>query len=347
MAATESAPATPAGPSAPSAELIAARDAAVVCDLAPLAVLAISGPDAAAFLQGQLSSDVPELAQDAAQFTTFNSPKGRMLANFVLWREAPDEFRALLPGDLAPAIRKRLTLFVLRSKVTLADISDGSARFGVGGPKAADAMRAAFGEVPGTLALVRTNGATLLGLPGPRFVVLAPAATAAAAGDRLARDATRAPFAAWQWLAIRAGIPIVTTPLQDQLIPQAANLDVLGAINFRKGCYTGQEIIARMQYLGKLKERLFAFHVDAASVAPGMRLFGQAFGDQACGVVVNAAPAPEGGCDLLAVAQLTAVAAGPLHLDAPEGPTMSLRTLPYAVPPPVPGRGRMRTPLSL
>jgi folate-binding protein YgfZ len=347
MAATESAPAAPAAPSAPSAALIAARDAAVVCDLAPLAVLAISGPDAATFLQGQLSSDVPELAQDTAQLTTFNSPKGRMLANFVLWREAPDEFRALLPGDLAPTIRKRLAMFVLRSKVTLADISEGSARFGVGGPKAANAMRAAFGEVPGTLALVRTNDATLLGLPGPRFVVLAPAATAAAAGERLARDAVHAPFVAWQWLAIRAGVPIVTMPLQDQLIPQAANLDVLGAINFRKGCYTGQEIIARMQYLGKLKERLFAFHVDAASVDPGMRLFGQAFGDQACGVVVNAAPAPEGGCDLLAVAQLAAVAAGPLRLGAPDGSTMSLRTLPYAVSPPVPGRGRMGTPLSL
>ncbi|MEO8675497.1 MAG: folate-binding protein, partial [Casimicrobiaceae bacterium] len=165
MSATESLPASPA---APNPALMAARDAAVVCDLAPLAILAISGPDAAAFLQGQLSSDVPALAPDSAQFTTFNSPKGRMLANFVLWREGPDDFRALVPGDLAAPVRKRLAMFVLRSKVTLADVSDGSARFGVGGPKAADALRAASADAPGTLAVVRANGATLLGLPGPR-----------------------------------------------------------------------------------------------------------------------------------------------------------------------------------
>jgi len=327
--------------------LIAARDAAVVCDLAPLGVLAISGPDAAAFLQGQLSSDVPALEPDFAQFTTFNSPKGRMLANFVLWREGPDDFRALLPGDLAAPVRKRLAMFVLRSKVTLADLSDDTARFGVGGPKAAETLRAAFGEAPGTLAVIHADGATLLGLPGPRYMVLAPVAEAAAVGERLAREAVHAPFAAWQWLTIRAGVPVVTTPVQDQVIAQAANLDVLGGINFRKGCYTGQEIIARMQYLGKLKERLFAFHADATSVAAGTRLFGQAFGDQACGIVVNAAPAPEGGCDLLAVAQLAAVAAGALHLGAPEGPTLSPRTLPYAVPPPEPVRGRIGSPLSL
>jgi folate-binding protein YgfZ len=318
--------------------LAAARDSAVVCDLSPLSVLSISGPDAGTFLQGQLSSDVIALADDIAQFTSFNSPKGRMLANFVLWRETADDFRALLPGDLAAPVQKRLAMFVLRSKVTLADISQGNARFGIGGPNAAEALRAAFGTAPDTFAVVRVDGSTLLGLPGPRFVVIAPIASAVAVGARLAREAVRAPFIVWQWLTIRAGIPVVTAPLQDKLVAQSANWDVLGGVNFRKGCFTGQEIIARMQYLGRQKERLFAFHADAAA-APGTRVLGAGFGDQACGVVVNAAPAPEGGHDLLAVVQVAAANVGGLHLEVPDGPLLVPLPLPYVVPPTAASRG--------
>ncbi len=329
----------PTRSAAPVAPLAAARDSAVVCDLSPLSVLSISGPDAGAFLQGQLSSDVLALAEGVAQFTSFNSPKGRMLANFVLWREAADDFRALLSGDLAAPVQKRLAMFVLRAKATLADISQNSARFGIGGPNAAEALRAVFGTAPDTLAVVRVDGSTLLGLPGPRFVVIAPIESALGTRTRLAREAVHAPFTVWQWLTIRAGIPVVTAPVQDQLIAQSANWDVLGGVNFRKGCYTGQEIIARMQYLGRQKERLFAFHADAVAT-PGMRIFGAGFGDQACGVVVNAAPAPEGGSDLLAVVQLAAANVGGLHLDVPEGPLLAPLPLPYVVPPTPAPRGR-------
>jgi tRNA-modifying protein YgfZ len=320
--------------------LAAARDAAVVCDLAPLALLRISGPDAGTFLHGQVSSDVTGLADGEAQYTSFNSPKGRMLANFVLWREKPEEFRALLPGDLASPVRKRLAIFVLRSKVTLTDVSDGTARYGVGGPAATATIEAALGVAPLPFAIARAPSVTVLGVPGPRYVILAPAESAAEIGNRLAHEAVRAPFAVWQWLTIRAGVPVVTTPVQDQLIAQAANWDVLGGINFQKGCYTGQEIIARMQYLGRLKERLFSFHANADSVTPGTRIFGPTFGEQACGIVVNAASAPEGGCDLLAVVQLTAVAAGDLRLGSPHGAVLSSIPLPYAVPPPQPPRAR-------
>ena len=334
-------PAPASSDRAPVAALAAARDAAVVCDLAPLSVLSISGPDAAAFLQGQLSSDVTALADGGAQFTSFNSPKGRMLANFVLWRDGPENFCALLSGDLAAPVQKRLAMFVLRSKVTLADVSPRTARFGVGGPKATEALRAALAVAPATLAVARVDGATLLGLPGPRFVVVAPIDLAATIGSRLALRALKAPFSVWQWLTIRAGIPVITAPVQDQLIAQSTNWDVLGGVNFRKGCYTGQEIIARMHYLGRLKERLFGFHTDATSAAAGTRVFGPGFGDQACGVVVNAAPAPEGGCDVLAVVQVAAANAGALHLEAPDGPVLVPWPLPYVVPPAAEPRGRV------
>jgi folate-binding protein YgfZ len=158
--------------------------------------------------------------------------------------------------------------------------------------------------------------------------------------ERLARHATLAAFSVWQWLTIRAGVPVVTVPTQDQFVAQMANWDVLGGVNFHKGCYTGQEIIARMQYLGRLKERLFLLHADAGPPAAGARIFGATFGDQACGTVVNAATAPDGGSDLLAVVQLAAAESGDLRLGSPSGRSLAVLALPYPVPPPEAPRAR-------
>ncbi len=323
----------------PSA-LHAARDAAVVCDLAPLAVLSIAGPDAATLLQGQLSSDVTGLSPDICQFSSFNSPKGRMLANFVIWREDADDFRVLLPADIAAPIAKRLSMYVLRSKVALSDVSMEAERFGIGGPGAGGALIEVFAAEEKTFGVTRAGGATVLALPGPRYVVVAPAAAARATRGLLERIAPVAPYPVWQWLTIRAGVPVITAPTQDQFVAQTANWDLLGGINFRKGCYTGQEIIARMQYLGRQKERLFAFHADAASIAAGTRIFDVSADGPPCGTVVNAAPAPEGGCDLLAVVQLAAGESGALHLQSPDGPLLTPIALPYAIPAPEAPRGR-------
>ena len=291
----------------PLAEALeAARDAAVVCDLSPLAVLAISGADADTFLQGQLSCDVETLPPAEARYASFNSPKGRMLANLVLWRErAPASARwsrATSPSRRA----KRLAMYVLRSKVTLEDVSAATPRFGLGGPRAADVLRDAWGVRAAPMTVVRTDRGAVVALPGPRYVLLADAAGARA-------DPARSRPRALRRLAmahVRAGVPVVTAPLSDQLIAQAANLDLLGGLDFRKGCYTGQEIIARTQHLGRLKERLRAFHVAGDPPLAGARVFGPPFGDQPCGIVVNAAPAPGGGSDLLAVVQLAATDAG-------------------------------------
>ncbi len=331
----------------PSPLLAAARDRAVVCDASPLALLAVAGLDASAFLHGQLSSDVAGLASDACQYTSYNTPGGRMLANLVLWRAGggpADGFRALLADDVAAGVRKRLAMFVLRSKVTLADLSPGFARLGVGGPAAGDVVRAALGEAPPVFGVVRRGEAEILGLPGSRFVVVAPAASADAIRAALAPHAPCAGFDVWQWLTIRAGVPVITAPVQDRFVPQTANWDVLGGVNFHKGCYTGQEIVARTQYLGRLKERLFAFHAPTPMTAPGERLWSAAFAGQPCGTVINAAAAPDGGCDLLAVLQIAAAASGDVHLGAGDGPSLTPLALPYAVPPPAEPRGRNAPP---
>jgi folate-binding protein YgfZ len=324
----------------PAGELAAARDTVIVCDLGPLSSLAIAGPDAAAFLQGQLTSDVEMLGAGASQFSAWCSPKGRVLANFLLRRIAADSFEMLLPASLRDPIKKRLSMFVLRSKVTIADASEATVRLGVGGPAAAARLAVTFGAAPTLHHSTAIDGGTLIALPGQRFLALVAPERAPALWARLsAAEVHAAGFPCWQWLTVRAAVPVVTLPTQDQFIPQMLNLDALDAVSFRKGCYTGQEIVARTQYLGRLKERLALAHADAAAPA-GTRLFAAAFGDQPCGTVVNAAAAPGGGTDLLAVAQIVAIASDALRLGAAHGPAASLLPLPYALP--APGEPRSR-----
>jgi hypothetical protein len=325
------------------AALEAARDRALWCDLTPLALLSITGPDATPFLNGQLSVDVRHLGPGAVRHASFNSPKGRMLANLLLWRAETDPvgYRALLAGDIAEPVRKRLAMYVLRSKVTLADVSGQHVRLGVGGPLAADALRAEFGAAPEPLTVHAAGSATFIGLPASRFLIVAPLEQSAALRAALGQRIAEGDYAAWQWLTVRAGIPVVTAATQDAFVAQTGNWDVLGGIDFQKGCYTGQEIIARTQYLGRLKERTFLFHTSAVGVVAGTRLFSPVFGDQPCGTVVNAANAPGGGSDLLAVLQLSAAERDDTRLSDPSGPTLQQLPLPYAIPEPTAPRGRL------
>jgi hypothetical protein len=329
-------------PSPDESARLAARDGAVACDLAPLRVLAIGGTDAESFLQGQLSCDVKGLPSGICRYGSFNSPKGRMLANFVLWRSSGglDRFEMLLPEDVAEPVAKRLRMYVLRSKVVLTDVSANTRRFGVGGPAATTALVAAFGAAPAVHETLHVGEATVLGLPGPRFVVLVVPGEAEAVQARFAGHAIAAPFDVWQWLTIRAGVPIITAATQDAFVAQVANWDVLGGVDFKKGCYTGQEIIARTHYLGRLKERTFLFHVDVPDVAPGDRIFSAVFEAQPCGTVVNAARAPGGGFDLLAVLQIGAQERGDARLRAPDGPPLVSLPLPYSIPAATAPRGR-------
>ena len=314
-----------------AAGLTAARDAAVVCEL-PLASLRVAGADAESFLQGQLTNDVAALAPGSAQYSAWCSPKGRVLANFLLRRIDAQSFVLLLPASLLEPIRKRLAMFVLRSKVALEDASRANAYLGVGGPTAAKCAESIFGIAPRLLLFDAVRDAAVAALPGGRFIVAAAPERSRALGARLAECATPAGFPPWQWLAIRAGVPMILPATQDRFIPQMINWDALGGVSLQKGCYTGQEIVARTQYLGRLKERLVLAHVDAAAPSPGARGFSASFGDQPCATVVNAAPAPGGGSDLLAVCQVAAAASGDLRLDAADGPALELLPLPYALP---------------
>jgi folate-binding protein YgfZ len=236
----------------PDAAVVAARDSAVVCDLAPIAVLAIGGADATAFLHGQLSIDVQRLASGAFRYATYNSPKGRMLATLVLWRAGADDYRALVPGDIAEAVRKRLAMFVLRSKVALSDVTAGHARR-CGRARATGRCA----RCSASLRAARGRAGRPCDGAGPRWIaVRRPPSNMARHCEHLRKHLAEGDFAVWQWHHPRASDRTAST--QDAFVAQAADMDILGAIDFSKNS-TGQEVIARMQYLGRLKERAFLF----------------------------------------------------------------------------------------
>ncbi|MBC8022702.1 MAG: folate-binding protein YgfZ [Burkholderiales bacterium] len=281
----------------------------LVADLSHNALLSVSGDDAAAFLHGQFTNDVQALAVGEAQWNGWCTPKGRLLATFLLLRRAED-FMMMLPTELAAPIAKRLTMFVLRSKVKIRDISDMYARRGIIGPR----------EEPGPMRVLEKEGTILVGLEPGRVIALS--APEAAVQPNASADA-------WELASIRAGVPVITAATQEAFVPQMANFDLVGGVSFKKGCYPGQEIVARMQYRGGLKRRMALAHIDGAErPAPGQSVYSGAFGDQSAGTIVNAAPAPEGGFDALVVAQIESLGRGDLRWKSPDGPRLEIRSHP-------------------
>jgi hypothetical protein len=303
---------------------IAVPAGAWACALSSLATIRVTGADAATFLHSQLSSDVKALSPSRGQYSSYNSPKGRMLATLIVWRQ-DDDYLLVAAADVAEAVHKRLAMFVLRSKVVLA--TDPTPLVGIYGDHA-NAFAGALCDQPiAAWSGAPCGSARMLALPDGRMLVRSSTDAAvvslpgAASGDE----------AVWQWLGIRAGVPWVTAATTDKLIAQSANWELVGGIDFHKGCYPGQEIVARMQYLGRLKERLRAFHSPQAVVTSGAALR-QAGSEEAAGMVVNAAPAPGGGSDLLAVVKNTAFDSGTLSLAEDPDQALTALTLPYDVP---------------
>jgi len=312
-------------PSAPArAELEAARSGSVVARLPHVAVLEFSGADAGSFLQGQLTCDVAAL-RGSASYGAWCSPQGRMLASFLLWRR-DGVFSMALRGDIAAGVQQRIARYVLRAKVAIAPAR--LALSGWSGPGAEPALRAR-GEVP--RAPLETSASAdgdeaLIRLDTARFLLALPEDVPdAEAGAGL----TRVSAATWDWLDVRGGIPWITAATQDRLVPQMANLERLGGVSFGKGCYTGQEIVARAQHRGTVKRRMFVANV-AADCAAGDELFAEDLGDQAAGIIVNAAASPDGGSDALAVVNIASRDASVVHLRALGGP--ALRFLPDPAP---------------
>jgi folate-binding protein YgfZ len=296
--------------------------------LPELGVIAVSGPDAVSFLQSQLTNDVAHLAADQMQLNGYCTAKGRLLATFHQWRHG-DDVMLRLPRELLPAVMKRLSMFVLRAKVKLDDATDAWTTFGLlGALSPAQQAGAALPATPwtattmGDLRVARVPGS---GEAADRFLATMPAQGALPAW---CAGLAALPATAWWRSEIEAGVPTVFAATQEKFVPQMINFEVLGGVNFKKGCYPGQEVVARSQYLGKLKRRMQRARTGQADVAIGADVY-HAGAEQPVGTVVLAAPSPHAGTDLLFEVPIDRLGAGTLHLGSPTGPALELRGLPY------------------
>lgn len=294
-------------------------------------LIRFSGEEAQAFLHNQLSCDVAALAAGHSTYGAYCTPKGRALASFLLWRSEQGWFMQL-PSSLREPIQKQLSKFILRSKVRAEDASSDRALLGVAGKDAAALVRQVLGAAPKLPHdVLHMEGATLLRLPMDRYEI----AISREQAPRLAEALGAADTAGsehWEWLAIRAGIPVILPATQEQFVPQMVNLDLIGGVSFQKGCYPGQEIVARMHYRGTLKQRMYLANIAVDErPQPGDKLYSPGFGEQASGAIVNAARSPEGGHDVLAVVQIASAGKGDIHWKSLDGPALKLLPLPYEV----------------
>ena len=293
-----------------------------VVKLPQLGLIRAEGPEAAHFLHNQLTQDFLLIKPNQARLAGYCSAKGRLLASFVGWKADEQTVLLVLPQALVAPMVKRLSLFVLRAKVKLSDASADFDLFGLIG-SCADQALGETASAPWSRA--RQGDADVIRWY-PAFgqslaLWLAPKGQKAPSGPTLA-------LSDWQWAEVNSAVVLLPALLTDALVPQMGNYESVGGVNFKKGCYPGQEVVARSQFRGTLKRRGFLLRTGAAA-QPGQELFHSGDATQPCGVVVSVASAPEGYTLVFASLQIAATQSGQLHCATPDGPLLDVLPLPY------------------
>jgi folate-binding protein YgfZ len=292
--------------------------------LVHLGLIRARGADAAKFLHSQLTSDFALLGLSQVRLAGFCSAKGRLQASFIAWKVSDDEVLLACAVSVLPATLKRLSMFVLRAQCKL---SDATAELRLSGRVGAAALAVTGDSVVWTQRAL--GDAAVIRLPDAcglaRCIVVE-------AADPTSVDVPALSLDAWRWLEVQSGVATIEAATAEQFVPQMLNFELVGGVDFQKGCYPGQEIVARSQYRGTLKRRMFLFDVDAPAGA-GQEVFHSGDVSQPAGMVANAAPRPGGaGSSALVEVKLAALAGGSLHLGTPDGPLLRRLELPYAVP---------------
>jgi hypothetical protein len=296
-----------------------------VAPLTHLGLIRAQGADAAKFLHGQLTNDFSLLGLSEARLAGFCNAKGRLQASFMGFKRSHTDIVLLCSADLLAATLKRLSLFVLRSQVKLVDASADFVVYGLAGAAVAEATQALTEHQVRIWGKADLDGISIVHLyPAngvPRAIWVAPAGTPAPAGAALSS-------AQWAWGEVRSGIATVTQAVCEAFVPQMLNYESVGGVNFKKGCYPGQEVVARSQFRGTLKRRAYLAHADVELKA-GEELFAPDDAGQPCGLVVQAAAAPGGGFDAIVSMQISAFEAGGVRALAADGPLLTLEAAPY------------------
>jgi len=325
----------------PSAPLTpAALAVGFVAPITDQGLIALDGEEAASFLHNQLTNDVEHLGPGEARLAGYCSPKGRLLASFLMWRNDTTIFLQL-SRDIQVAVQKRLSMFVLRAKAKLSDATGAPANevvLGLGGGLAEAVLQTWFDTLPAKpFARIDHPLGTLIRVAdafgAARYQWLLSAEVAQTVAAELADRLTVGGNQAWHLSEIHAGIPQIAKSTQEQFVPQMVNLELLGGVNFKKGCYPGQEIVARSQYLGKLKRRTTLVSIPDPSAAAGAEVFATADPEQPCGMIVNAAANGNGGVDALVEMKLAAIEAASVRLGSAQGPALAFLDMPYVLDP--------------
>jgi len=302
-------------------------------ELSSLGFIAVSGPEAEPFLQGQLTNDVTRLSTGVSQIGSHCSPKGRMLTSFRAFK-SDGIIYLQLPHTQAEAAIRRLRMYLLQTRATLEDASDRLAAIAIVGDCAPSLLESHLDAVPTQEnETTRSNDLIVIRIPGPtpRFQVLGGPSALEALWVNLAATATVVNADYWFLLDIRAGIPTVYPQTRDAFVPQMANLHLIDGVSFKKGCYTGQEVVARMQHLGKLKRCMYLAQAKVENPpAPGDTLqSASSRSEQATGRVVDARINAKGDYELLVIVEIEAAEHGEVRLGGPAGPLLGFSEPPY------------------
>lgn len=312
-----------------------ALQAGFMAPLTDLGLIRLTGEDAASFLHNQLSNDVEHLGDSEVRRAAYCTPKGRMLASLLYWKDGQDIILQL-PKALQPGIQKRLQMYVLRAKAKLFDINAEFITLGLGGNAVTTALAEWFPELPARpdtnvqnqhgklLRVADANGA-------PRYQWITGIESAQQAWSKLSAQLQVVNTSAWRVTEIQAGIPVILASTQEQFVPQMVNFELIGGVNFKKGCYPGQEIVARSQYLGKLKRRMSVALIQTVGVSAAMEVFNSNDATQPCGMIVNAEQYSETASIALIEMKLADQESGQLSLGSASGAAIELLPLPYAI----------------
>ncbi len=278
-----------------------------LADLGHMGLIAVQGPDATSFLQGQLTNDVAALEPGAWQWSGYCNAKGRLLGTLRLVRTG-DGFLAETPLSIAADLVDRLRKFVLRAKVSFATRADATSGIGLGGPEMNKILTDWLGHPPPTAGHAESlEGGILIGARPDRWHLYLDTDRAIAAWERLSTRATPITTRAWARLDLDDGIPWIVPETQALFVPQMVDFELLGGVSFTKGCYPGQEIVARSQYLGAVKRRLHLARTTM-EIEPGAPLASPALPGQTVGNVVSSAPAADASFHTLAVIDVESAA---------------------------------------
>lgn len=320
----------------PDQALSATLDGNILCALSHNGLFACTGADTVSFLQGQLTNDARQAQPERSQLSAFCSPKGRMLTILRLFCHEGIHYLSF-PREQVDIVLKLLRMYVLRADAVFNDVTDRLIGIGLSGPDVAKLLQDTLKTVPVRIDdTVAAEGVTIIRVPGiqPRFEIYGDGAAIISLWTALAPHTTQTGEEPWRLLTILAGVPTVYSATTDAFVPQMTNLDLLNGINFRKGCYTGQEIVARTHYLGKLKRRMYLSRVNSPTApSPGDELFvtQEDAEKQSVGRIVDACRHPEGGFAVLAVVIIEQAENHSIKLA--NGNTLDFVPLPYSLEP--------------